>query len=253
VPYPPSPPPVGRTDSTPLPTNHPDDHNAISAALTDIINELGSNPKGTQASVTAHFAVVCPVGAVLPYAGASAPANWALCDGSEQLRTHPLFSVIGTTYGIGNGTTTFNVPDLRSRFVAGKGVATWSDTLNESGGSKDTTLVDHQHAGPIHSHIQQGTFTSTPAGAHTHNFGAGFGFLYNDPGLPGGWTISGTGTINLTGGYQHAVDHQHNVTISGSTQNNTAGNTTGNTATTGSATDTNLPPYLTLNHIIRLG
>lgn len=53
--YPATPPPAGRTDSTPLPTNHPDDHNLISAAITDIVNELGSNPKGSSASVTARL------------------------------------------------------------------------------------------------------------------------------------------------------------------------------------------------------
>ena len=53
--YPPSVPPNTRTDATPLPTNHAADHNDISNALTDIINELGSDPSGAAASLTARL------------------------------------------------------------------------------------------------------------------------------------------------------------------------------------------------------
>lgn len=53
--YPPSVPPNTRTDATPLPTNHAADHNTISDALTDIINELGSDPSGAAASLTARL------------------------------------------------------------------------------------------------------------------------------------------------------------------------------------------------------
>jgi hypothetical protein len=58
--YPPTPPPNTRADNTPLPTNHADDHNDISDALTDIINELGSDPKGSEASLTARLATMDP-------------------------------------------------------------------------------------------------------------------------------------------------------------------------------------------------
>lgn len=60
-------------------------------------------------------------GVVLPYAGASAPGGFLLCYGQAIDRTAygALFGVIGTTYGVGNGTTTFNVPDLRGRVPAG--------------------------------------------------------------------------------------------------------------------------------------
>jgi Phage Tail Collar Domain len=60
-------------------------------------------------------------GEVVPYAGSSAPVGALLCDGSAVSRTDyvGLFTAIGTTYGTGNGTTTFNVPDLRGRVAAG--------------------------------------------------------------------------------------------------------------------------------------
>jgi len=64
-------------------------------------------------------------GVILPYGGASAPTGFLLCDGSAVSRTTyaTLFGVISTTYGAGDGSTTFNVPDLRSSFPLGGGTA----------------------------------------------------------------------------------------------------------------------------------
>ena len=63
-----------------------------------------------------------PTGCVFAFAGSSAPMGWLLCYGQAVSRTTyaSLFSVIGTTYGVGDGSTTFNLPDLRGRSVAGK-------------------------------------------------------------------------------------------------------------------------------------
>src|SRR5688500_6092933 len=65
---------------------------------------------------------IVPTGAVLPHAGSTAPTDWLLCDGSAVSRTTyaGLFNVIGETYGVGDGSITFNLPDLRGRAVAGK-------------------------------------------------------------------------------------------------------------------------------------
>ena len=62
-----------------------------------------------------------PPGTVAAFAGSTAPAGWLLCDGSAVSRTAyaDLFAVIGTTYGAGNGSTTFALPDLRGRVAAG--------------------------------------------------------------------------------------------------------------------------------------
>jgi len=61
-------------------------------------------------------------GTVLPFAGSTAPAGWLLCDGSAASRATyaNLFGVIGTTYGVGDGSTTFGLPDLRGRVIAGR-------------------------------------------------------------------------------------------------------------------------------------
>lgn len=62
-----------------------------------------------------------PPGTVTAFAGSTAPEGWLLCDGSAVSRTAyaALFAVIGTTYGAGNGSTTFTLPDLRGRVAAG--------------------------------------------------------------------------------------------------------------------------------------
>jgi microcystin-dependent protein len=64
-----------------------------------------------------------PVGAVSDFAGSSLPAGWFLCDGSAVSRTtySALYAVIGTTYGIGDGSLTFNLPDCRGRVTVGAG------------------------------------------------------------------------------------------------------------------------------------
>ena len=63
-----------------------------------------------------------PVGIVMPYAGSTAPSGWALCYGQAISRTtySTLYSIIGTQYGVGDGSSTFNLPDLRGRVAAGR-------------------------------------------------------------------------------------------------------------------------------------
>ena len=65
---------------------------------------------------------VLPTGTVVPYAGASEPSGYLFCYGQQISRTtySDLFSAVGTTYGVGDGATTFNLPDLRGRVVAGQ-------------------------------------------------------------------------------------------------------------------------------------
>lgn len=77
-----------------------------------------------------------PPGAITAFAASSPPTGWLTCDGTAVSRTSyaALFAVIGTTWGIGDGSTTFNLPDLRGQFLRGydsRATAT----------SKDTTLI----------------------------------------------------------------------------------------------------------------
>jgi microcystin-dependent protein len=83
-------------------------------------------------------------GTVLPFAGATAPNGWLLCHGQAVSRTTyaSLFAVVGTTYGTGDGSTTFNVPDLRGRAIAGKDDmgGTAANRLTAAGGVTGATL-----------------------------------------------------------------------------------------------------------------
>ena len=74
-----------------------------------------------------------PVGTILPFGSKTVPAGWFECNGAEISRTsYPLlFAAIGTTWGTGNGTTTFNLPDLRNRILIG---------AQSGAGSEDPTV-----------------------------------------------------------------------------------------------------------------
>lgn len=92
------------------------------------------------------------VGEVRPFAGSDVPTGWLLCNGQAVSRTDyaELFSVIGTTYGSGDGSTTFNVPDMRNRFLVGAGD---EYSLNSKGGEKTHTLTINEM--PKHDHDLQ--------------------------------------------------------------------------------------------------
>lgn len=101
-----------------------------------------------------------PVGAITLWSLSNAPSQWLLCDGTAVSRNTyaTLYSVIGTTYGAGDGNTTFNVPNATNSVVRGLG-----DTFNQLGyraGADSVTLVPNnlpQHIHPItdvsHSHV----------------------------------------------------------------------------------------------------
>jgi len=77
-----------------------------------------------------------PIGAVIAWLANSVPAQYLICDGSAISRTtySDLFAVIGTTYGVGDGSTTFNIPDLRARVIVGKGTNAANNTLGQNDG-----------------------------------------------------------------------------------------------------------------------
>lgn len=111
-----------------------------------------------------------PVGAIMPYGGNSDPAYWLICDGRAVSRTAyaELFAVIGTTYGTGDGSTTFNIPDLRGRVAIGSGLGSASDAvernIGQMGGNEKVTLTTSQLPSHKHAIVKWKVGTQTDAG-----------------------------------------------------------------------------------------
>lgn len=136
---------------------------------------LGTGGKliGAEVNLTDDYKVngnsLVPRGSIQAYAGSTAPSGWLLCQGQAVSRTtySNLFDIIGTTYGAGDGSTTFNLPDLRGRVPVGLDSGqTEFDALNEKGGAKTHTLTTNEM--PSHNHA-----LSTNAGYYVFGGGAG--------------------------------------------------------------------------------
>lgn len=165
------------------------DGSALKAGLTtgatgSVLTAQGAGNMPAWASPASAASV--PVGTVCSYAGASAPSGWLLCFGQAINRTtySALFSVISTAYGVGDGSTTFNLPDCRGRTAVGRddmGGTTASRvtsagsgidgvTLGASGGTQTHTLVVGEM--PSHAHTAAGNFIVSGGGGAVSALGA---------------------------------------------------------------------------------
>ena len=170
-----------------------------------------------------------PAGAVIMFAGASAPSGWLLCNGQAVSRTTyaTLFSAIGTAYGVGDGSTTFNVPNLETKFPRMQAAS-----LGGTGGGTHTHTTAHDHAlagGSTDAHAQM-TF---PSGA----------------GIIGRQNRLTVASWNET----HEVTATSPAVSTGSTASTTGAKVAGQTAQTTptSSAVQSLPPYVNLNFIIK--
>ena len=194
------------------------------------------NDGGTMKSVPASDfrTYILPAGSIIPYGGSSAPTGFLLCDGSAVSRTTyaALFAALddGAIYGTGDGSSTFNLPDLRGRVVAGKddmGGSAASELTNTSGG------VDGDQLGASGGSQTQALSTANLP-SHTHSFSDDItvGTRVNP------FQSGGNNSVNRGGSGE--LFSQNTVTVSG---------TTGSTGS-GSAHN-NVQPTIILNYIIR--
>lgn len=179
-------------------------------------------PQGTSNTAVATTAFVqtfgAPSGSLIMWPTTNPPSGYLLCNGAAVSRTtfSSLFSVIGTTFGAGNGTTTFNLPNYTNRLPVGAGdlYATGS-----TGGSKDANVVSHTHT--LAGGSISGTFVTGVTASFTNVDGA----------------VEGTSA--------NVVNNITRTTGSATLANPTVG-TTGS-----SGTNENMPPYLAINFIIK--
>ena len=176
--------------------------------------------------------------------GTGAPFGYLLCDGSaiDRERYSALFSVINVIYGSGDGTGTFNLPDLQSRIPVGRNLSQSPFTaLAMTGGEITHTLTIPE----MPSHLHTGTTDS--AGTHTHTItdpghshslpmssAALTGVGPNDDFTQGSGYTSGSSTTGIT--INANGSHVHTFT---------------STTTGGDQPHNNLQPYIVLNYIIK--
>lgn len=190
------------------------------ASLVETYNALNARLASLEDKTTLGM-----TGEVKLWSSTTTPSNWLVCDGTAVNRTtySALFAIIGTTYGVGNGSTTFNLPDLRSRVPVGYNSSeTEFNTMGKTGGAKTHTLTSSEM--PSHTHIQN---------SHTHGSGVGGSQIMLDNG-------SVYGGVDPNGAWYGF----HSASSLGST-------TPTNQNTGGGTAHNNLQPYIALRYIIK--
>ena len=206
-------------------------------------NDVADSVNALEASVAA---LTFPPGLIAPYGGAAAPTGWLLCDGSAVSRTTyaALFSVVSTAYGVGNGTSTFNLPDLRGRFPLGVATSGTGSTRGGTGGA-----IDHVHAGAAHTHPGPSHTHTGPGHAHELPFNVGANYrsqAASDFGT--GASVPGVRNINSvadTTAFNRALTE--NVTGGATGASGTASSGAATAANSGNAN----APFQAVSYIIR--
>jgi microcystin-dependent protein len=210
-----------------------------------------------------------PPGVLVPYAGTTAPQGFLLCQGQAVSRSTyaGLFAVIGTLHGTGDGSTTFNVPDLRGRVAFGyDGSQTEFNLVGKKGGAKTVTattasLAPHSHPVPTFGAHSHGMNNSPAMGAesavHTHDDGQG-GFVVRSTAGSGGWLV---GTTDPSPGTSMRITYiartlqespGHNHSLSNVLTNLSGGFAGLSTSSVGSgAAVPSLNPYVTIQYVIK--
>lgn len=184
-----------------------------------------------------RLTAIVPTGTVAMYITTTAPTGWLNCDGTAVSRSTyaGLFTIIGTTYGAGDGSTTFNVPDMRGRVPAGydSGNTSGRLTVAATGGASAAAL---NNSGGEQAH----TLATTELAAHSHSV--------PDPGHSHGM-VSGNGVVSSPG--VNLLGTGGAVSISTDTVATVQTGITSTTNTGGGNSHNNVQPTLIVNYIIK--
>lgn len=198
------------------------------------------------------------IGSIIPFAGASIPTGYLVCDGSAISRVDyaELFSVIGTDFGAGDDSTTFNLPDLSGRVVIGSSLDHgFATTGGEEGHSLDVSeMAGHGHTVPAHGHANNIAF-NTPQLSHSITTQPAFTYTRISGSKN---TASNTATIQYTSTTNSSMSRATNVAIADhpATDCTMSGGVTDcpafETETTGNGdAHNNMMPYIALVFLIQ--
>lgn len=183
-----------------------------SSATTTVPVVLPANPTSSlQAATKGYVDLGSPAGIIAPFAGTSAPSGWLSCNGAAVSRVDyaTLFAAISTTWGSGDGSTTFNVPDLRGAFLRGSGTSSLDPSSPRAVGSfQAEAYLNHNHTAT--------SSVSDPTHAHGYTTPTGGAVAVSAGGLP----INNTGTAGSTTGAAAT-----GITVSTSIATSTTGGT----------------------------
>ena len=229
----------GGTGQTTLTANNVILGNGTSAVQTVAPGTVGNVLVSDGTTWTSGVGV--PSGSLFMWPTGTAPTGYLLCNGTAVDRTTyaTLFGVIGTTFGAGNGSTTFNLPDYRDRMPIGAGT-TYSAA--SSGGNKDAIVVSHSHsastasAGSHEHYLTNNTLVASSGQAIVDVTSGNYIAARTTGNTDYAYAFRATGNAANIGRSSSAGSHSHTVTV------NSAGS---------SATNANLPPYLGIYFIIK--